>query len=190
MALELHETHPSLVHFPLSFFPLSLAADAVGELLDRDDLRDMARWTMPLAAGSAALASVSGLVAQQEVEASEHGTEMIITHRNLNLMAGALLGGMAFWRWGRDRPGAAYLAAGAAGLGAMFYSAWLGGEMVYSHGIGVHAAGGVREDVPEVEKASGPRAVRRAAEDAVDAGRMAVEETAEGDVAPSLGDEH
>lgn len=190
MAIELHETHPSLVHFPLSFFPLSIAADAVGEALDRDDLREMGRLTMPLAAGAAAAAGVSGLVAQQEVDGSEHAFDMLITHRNLNLLAGALVGGMAAWRWSRDRVGPGYLAAGLAGLGAMFYSAWLGGEMVYSHGLGVEAAGGVRDDVPELSGDDAGRAARRTAHDLVDSGRLSVEETAEGEIAPAIGDEH
>lgn len=185
--MKLHELHPALVHFPLSFFPLSLAADVLGDALDRDDLREAARLTMPLAAGSALAATVSGLVAQQEVDGSEHAFDMMITHRNLNLVAGTLVGGMAAWRWGRDRAGAGYLAAGVAGLGAMFLSAYLGGEMVYSHGLGVEAAGGTQPDVPPLSPSEAGRAATRAGENLVEGGRLTVEETADGKVAPSLG---
>lgn len=188
--MKLHELHPALVHFPLSFFPLSLAADAVGEALDRDDLREAARLTMPLAAGSALAATVSGLVAQQEVDGSDHAFDMMITHRNLNLLAGALVSGMAAWRWGRDRAGAGYLAAGVAGLGAMFFSAYLGGEMVYAHGLGVEAAGGARSDVPELSASEAGRAAARAGDDLVEGARLTVEETVDGKLAPSLGQEH
>ncbi|MFP4624613.1 MAG: DUF2231 domain-containing protein [Gemmatimonadota bacterium] len=190
MAIRLHEAHPSLVHFPLSFLPLSVAADAAGEVLDRDDLRQLGRLTMPLAAGAAAVAGVSGLVAQQEVEGSDHAFDMLITHRNLNLLVGSLAAGLAGWRWGRDRVGAGYLAAAVAGIGTMFYSAWVGGEMVYSHGMGVRAAGGVREDVPELSREDAGRAASRTAENLVEGGRLTAEETAEGSIAPSVGGEH
>ena len=58
MAMQLHETHPSLVHYPLAFIPLSLAADALAGPLDTDDLRIVGRITMPLGAASIAAATV------------------------------------------------------------------------------------------------------------------------------------
>ena len=187
--MELHDAHPALFHYPLAFFPLSVAADALAEALDDDDLRVVGRLTMPLAAAGIAAAGVSGLVAQEEVEPTEHGEDMLVTHRNLNLVAGAIAGGMALWRLGRDRVGPGYLGAGLAGLALMGYSAWLGGEMVYSHGIGVKD-GKVRDDVPELSPDQADRAAARAAGDLASGARTVVEETAAGEVAPAAGGEH
>lgn len=186
MPMQLHETHPALVHFPLAFYPLSLAADAAGKVLDRDDLRDLGRITMPLSAGAVAVAGVSGLMAQQEVEGSEQAFDMLITHRNLNLLAGGLAAGLAVWRWTRDRPGLGYLAAGLAGYGLMAYSAFLGGHMVYTHGMGVRKAGGVRADVPELTADDASRAASRSIQDLAGGSRVAASEVADGELAPSL----
>ena len=85
MAMHLQELHPSAVHYPIALLPLSIAADTLGLLTRNRSLLELGRLTMPVAAASAAVAGVLGLIAQEVVETDDEGMEMLITHRTLNL---------------------------------------------------------------------------------------------------------
>lgn len=191
MPMRLQEIHPSLVHYPLALLPLAVGADMLAEATDDDGLREVGRIGMAIAAGSAALAGLAGLIAQEEVDV-EPGTEaydMLATHRTINV--GAVIGAaaMAAWRWRERRASPAYLAMGAASLGAVAYSAYLGGKMVYEHGLGVEAAGGLRDEerpVPELTRRDAGRALRYAAGDVARGARHAFGQMRRGDVAPML----
>ena len=144
--MQLHELHPALVHLPITLLPASLVADAAG-------MHDAGRAGIALTAGSATLAATSGLVAQEEVETDEASHDLLATHRTLNLGVLAATVAMALHRAGRERPGAGYLALGLTAVGVTLYSAYLGGRMVYAHGVGVEPAGGLEEDhAPPVEE--------------------------------------
>lgn len=188
MAMKLQEVHPSLVHFPLALLPLSVGADLLGRVTGSDALLDLGRRTMPLAAGSALLAGAAGMMAQTEVEVEGQSLEMLKTHRTLNLGLVTVAGAMAAYRSGRERPSVGYLAMGLAGLATMLYSAYLGGAMVYHEGVGVEAADGVRSQpsVPEITRKNAKRAVRSAASDLAEGVKVTVQETAKGDLVPSL----
>lgn len=185
MAMHLQELHPSSVHYPIALLPLSIAADAIGVITDNRALLEVGRVTMPIAAVSAAVAGVLGLIAQEVVDTDDEGMEMLITHRTLNLGLLGAAAAMAVHRVGRKRPGPGYLVAGAAGIGAMIYSAYLGGQMVYDRGVGVRKAGGLRE------KAAPPvRHVREAtvqsARHVASGARHLAEETLAGELVPTL----
>jgi hypothetical protein len=94
---------------------------------------------------------------------------------------------MAAWRLKREEPGAAYLGLGVAVLGAMGYSAYLGGKMVYEHGVGVKPADGLRRgDSPELAPGQVGEFARAAVEDVERAVPHAVDDVRRGDVAPTL----
>lgn len=149
--MQLHELHPALVHFPIVLLPASLAADASG-------MDAAGRTGIVLTAATAALAATTGLVAQEEVEVDGKAHDLLATHRTLNLGVLGLTTAMALYRTTQKRVGLGYLAAGLLGLGVTAYSAYLGGRMVYGHGVGVEPAGGLAEDhAPPLGKArAGP----------------------------------
>lgn len=188
MAIKLHELHPALVHLPLALLPVSIGADLLGRATGSESLQDLGRRTMPLAAASALLAGVAGLMAQTEVNAEGDAMDLLKTHRTLNLGLVAIAGAMAARRMRSEKPSAAYLGLGLAGVAAMAYSAYLGGEMVYHHGVGVEAADGVRStpEVPELSRRRAARALRTAATDMVKGIQLTVEESAKGDLVPSI----
>ena len=97
---------------------------------------------------------------------------------------------MALWRNRRYRPSLGYLGLGLAGVGTLVYSAYLGGTLVYKHGVGVQRAGGqYRENPPELgESGENAAFARDAAMDLVHGVKHLGKETAEGKIAPSLGD--
>lgn len=187
MSMRLQEVHPALVHFPIALLPTSLAADALGLATGNRTLMELGRRTMPVAAASAALAGVFGLVAQQAVVLDDETTDLLITHRNINLAAIALTAGMAIERGGRKRPSIGYLAAGLAGLAAVTYSAYLGGNMVYEHGVGVRKAGGLNEaQAPEILPETAGEAVRATGRHIREGAAVTARELGEGRLAPTL----
>lgn len=190
MAIRLQEMHPSLVHLPISLLPVAISADVLGRATGSRTLLETGRRTMQVAAVGAALAAVSGLIAQEEVNVRDETMDMLITHRNINLAATVVAGLMAVWRAGRYRPSLAYLGVGFAGIGALAYSAYLGGTLVYKHGVGVEPAGGqYRQNPPELGAAGETGAFARdAAIDLAHGVKHLVQELAQGKIVPWLTD--
>jgi uncharacterized membrane protein len=185
--MRLQEVHPSIVHFPITLLPLAVGADLLGHVTGSERLRAVGRAAMPAAAGSAALAAVAGLVAQEAVRADGMAHDMLVTHRNVNLGVLGVAAAMAAWRRRQDRPGVGYLALGLASLAAVTYSAYLGGHMVYEHGVGVEAAGGVRDArAPELTPAQAGDSARATVENVREGAGNMVRELREGEVAPTL----
>lgn len=92
MGMRMHEVHPAVVHFPLTLAPLALLADVVGRVSRRDDLMDLGGVLMPIAAETGVIAGAAGLVAQEAVTANGRSHDLLVTHRNLNLVMVAALG--------------------------------------------------------------------------------------------------
>lgn len=187
MALRIHELHPTLVHFPLALVPLAVAADLIGRLSRNRSLMRTGARLMPVAAASGVVAGAAGLIAQGAVEVSEEASDVLTTHRNLNIGLVALTAVLAAVRGRSTVPSIGYLAAGIAGVAAMNYTAYLGGKLVYHHGVGVEKAGGV---LPEKSPEITWRGAGAAASAAVQHGREAVRHTAshvaKGEIAPAL----
>lgn len=187
MAMRLQEVHPSLVHYPLALLPTTLACDAIGKVTGSRTLLNIGRYGMAVTAGSIALAGVFGLIAQQEVKARGAAGAMLTTHRNLNLTLLGMASAMAVSRIRRKKPTLRYLAVGFAGLGAALYSAYLGGKMVYEHGVGVAAAGGLKEGhAPEIKPSTLDEVARHAADDVRDGLELAAKNLATGPYIPAI----
>jgi uncharacterized membrane protein len=187
MSVRLSELHPSLVHFPIALLPAAVGADLLANLTGSERLADAGRVLMPIAAASAVISAAAGLVAQEEVVAEGTARDILTTHRTLNLSLTMVGTAMAVYRMGRERAGAGYLALGLAGLGALGYSAYLGGKMVYEHGVGVKPADGLRDgDSPELAPGQFGEAARRTVRDLETAIPTIVEETRAGQIAPAF----
>jgi uncharacterized membrane protein len=163
MPPRLNELHPSLVHFPIALLPVAIGADLLARVTGSRRLADTGRALMPIAAASAAISAAAGLVAAVEANAQGKAGDLLVTHRNLNLSLTAITGLMAAWRWREEEAGPGYLALGLAGLGALSYSAYLGGKMVYEHGVGVKPADGLQDgDSPAIAPGHFTEAAKRA----------------------------
>lgn len=186
MTIRLEEMHPTLVHLPLGLVPLAVAADWIATLRDDDALRDAARVAIRVAAVGAVAAASTGLIAGEEVnEGAAH--DMLTTHRNLNAAATVTTLAMASWRSRHDRPGPVYLTAGLAAVGLLGYSAYLGGKMVYAHGVAVEPAGGVARPGAPTMRTGRLRAFAAAAVvDLFNGVRHMVQELASGKLVPYL----
>jgi uncharacterized membrane protein len=189
MAIRLQELHAAAVHFPIALLPIAVGIDLVGQIADDHRLLEAGRLGIGAAAAGAAVSAITGLIAQEEVNVEGETMDMLITHRNLNLAATVVAGLMATWRAGRERPTAGYLAVGLAGVGIVSYTAYLGGTLVYKHGVGVAPAGGqYREDAPELGEAGQTGAFfEDAATDVAHGAKHLAQEVAQGRIAPWLG---
>ncbi|WP_165943530.1 DUF2231 domain-containing protein [Roseicella aquatilis] len=186
MTLRLTEIHPGTVHLPIALLPAALAMDALGVATGSRGMVQAGRLLVGAAFGSALLAGATGALAQGAAKVEEgEPRALLTTHRTLNLALTVMLAGMAAHRAGHRWPGGGYFAAGLAALGAMGYSAYLGGRMSYEHGIGVAKAGGLRETAEIGRDGAGTvlAAAARAVERAL---RESVREVARGSLLPAL----
>lgn len=187
MPMRLQEIHPSLVHYPITLLPVSIGSDLLGRVTGSRSLLQMGKWCMALTALTGTASALSGLVAQEEVELTPEARELLITHRTLNIGLVGIAAGMTIRRLRRERPSLRYLLAGLAGVGALYYSAYLGGRMVYGHGVGVAAAGGVRPGHgPELEPGKFGEAARHALDDAREGVRTTARDYARGEFVPAI----
>ena len=136
MDMRVHELHPTLIHAPLALLPSTVVVDLTAALTGNKRLDDAARTLWWTTAASGLLAGFAGMAASQEVKADRHARDMMFLHGlgNVGIVLGAF--GMAAWRTGHRSS----LFSGLVGLGAFAmaaYTGWLGGEMVYTHGVGV-----------------------------------------------------
>ena len=160
MAMRIHELHASAVHAPLVLLPAAALVDLAACLSGDRRQAALGRKLWWLGVGAGAVAGVAGLAASQEIKAEDARSEdMMWLHgaANFAIVLGAT--GIALWRTFR-RPSVTAAAVGLGACGAAIYTAYLGGEMVYAHGVGVRnmpwiAPTGVRRS-PSVLSASAP----------------------------------
>lgn len=155
MGMRLHELHASTIHAPLALLPAAATFDLLAAL--KND-RSLGRTGLRLwwaGVGGALVAELSGLAASQEVRAYEkkHRDAMLI-HGWGNTLVGLGALGLALWRRTRP-PTIASAIIGLTACTAALFTAYLGGEMVYSGGLGVKPAGGVL-DSPDVLSVKAP----------------------------------
>lgn len=185
MSMRLSEIHPSLVHFPITLIPLAIGADAVGNATGNRKLNYVGKLAIAGAAISASVAGIFGLIAQEEVSLDEEGEQVLRTHRTLNVGLLGALTTMAVVRSSRKRPSAGYLLVGFSVLAVTFFSAYLGGKLVYDHGAGVKRVGvGARDQ--EITPRNTVRAATQAAKDLGRGVKHAAEDARHGDFLPAL----
>jgi uncharacterized membrane protein len=137
--------HPAIVHFPIAFVTLSFIADLLGRWLNNFALRATGFWSLFAAVLGGIVAAATGYwdMSRDTLGETDHYVDF---HMDIGWI---LLGAVAvlfMWRWlvykRRDRPvHAVYLIAALIVFGLTLFQGWYGGEMVYSQGAGVAAAG-------------------------------------------------
>jgi uncharacterized membrane protein len=165
MAMSTHELHPSLVHAPLTLLPAAAIVDLIAAATGDRAFDRMGRILWWATAATGLGAGLAGMAASQEIEVPhDHARDMMFLHGigNVTLVASAL--GVATLR-SRRRASFTTGLAGLAAAGAAVYTAYLGGELVYSHGAGVKAVGAGQNRSPPLFSREAPGRLAR------DAGR-------------------
>jgi len=141
MRLFGHPIHPMLVHFPIAFWTVAMpaymsAAAGVGDLAGT-----IARFSNAAGLAMAVLAMLAGLADLRSID--RRSAAMTVATRHMMVMATVwtcfLFALMLPILPDLDRSTAQLGAATAAGFGflLMAIGGWLGGQLVYRHGVGV-----------------------------------------------------
>lgn len=162
MPLRTHELHPSIVHAPLVLLPATAVVDLLAALRPLDRRLDrVARRLWWATAGGALFVGLTGMAASQEIELrDQRARDVMFVHGigNLSLVLAAF--GVAAWR-SAHRASLTSAFAGLAASAASMYTAYLGGELVYSHGAGVKVLGGAAAEAPPLLSAAAPGRLAR-----------------------------
>lgn len=136
-----HPLHPALVHFPVACWSLAVAADFAGLWLGETAWR----WSGGLLAVGCAMALAAMLAGLMELPRVPEGAAMQTAYWHMGAM---LLACTAFlvrllWRledWRPLEPDAVSLLLDTAGFFCLAAGGWLGGRLVYHHGVGRRGA--------------------------------------------------
>ena len=131
-----HPIHPMLVVFPIGLWIFSLISDFVFLLTDDAVWNDVAFYTMAGGLIGAVLAAVPGLFDMFSISDKKVG-KIAWNHMILNLIAVVIFAVDFYLRLGNTRGATFPIVLSVVGVLFIAVSGWLGGEMVYVHGMGV-----------------------------------------------------
>lgn len=135
-----HPIHAAFVHFPIALLGTSLVFDGLGVWRAAPLFWAIAFWNIALGLGVSLLTVGTGLADSIKVPEDSPASPTVMRHLLVMLSALSCYGLALFARGGSATPtGNALfetLALEAVGLGLLMYGGWLGGELVYRHGIG------------------------------------------------------
>jgi uncharacterized membrane protein len=134
-----HPIHPMLVMLPVGLFIFSLLCDLIALISDVPDTWHLvALYTMVGGFIGALIAAMPGFIDFLSIT-NERVRKIAIMHMAFNLVAVTLYGVNIWLRVnGEDATGTPLLLS-LLGVGLLGISGWLGGSMVYRHGVGVNA---------------------------------------------------
>lgn len=130
--------HPVAVHFPIALLTVGLAAAAWAYFRKLDRLAEAATWLLWLGAASAWAAMGLGLYAESTAPHVPPAWDVLYDHKHLAFWTVGLFTALSLWRWTRKFQGALLLA-WLICWGVLVRTAYLGGEVVYTYGMGVKA---------------------------------------------------
>ncbi|MGE0387257.1 MAG: DUF2231 domain-containing protein [Gammaproteobacteria bacterium] len=136
--------HPILVHFTVALFLLAAGLDVLGWLLRREALHRVAFVNLSVAAVASIGTMAAGMAAEMHVVLSARTHDLVHTHKSFAFAVVACVVTLAVWRAvlrGRfpRRAAPIYLVLALGGAGLTVTAAYLGGELVYRHGVAVSA---------------------------------------------------
>ena len=148
--------HPALVHLPIAFVVLSVVADLSAKFTRRESLRHVGLWSMIAALLSGVVTIAAGYWDMNRAALDHETHEYVDLHLKVGWVLAAGLVVLTIWRW-RIRQQARRVVTNPYALVALLvfaltlFQGWFGGEMVYSHGAGVAAAGQGTEPVAKAQ---------------------------------------
>lgn len=134
--------HPIAVHFVIALSIFAAALDIWAPFKSEAAIAQFAKLTTYFAAIAAVITIATGWVDHETWHAStQHhhdDTSVIGLHMKLGITLAILFCGLAIWRYRiRDYASKLYLLLILTGVTGITFQAYLGGELVYSEGIGV-----------------------------------------------------
>ena len=149
-----HPLHPMLVVFPIGLWIFSLISDFVFLLRGDPAWNDVAFYTMAGGLVGALFAAVPGFVDMFSINDPKVG-KMAWNHMLLNLIAVAIFALNFYLRIGNTAGAALPILLSVTGVLFIAVSGWLGGELVYVHGMGVQQRSAAATGRPKRRSESG-----------------------------------
>jgi len=140
-----HPIHQILVELPVGAFVFAVSCDALHSVTGKRAFVPAARLSLDFGLATAVAAAPFGLVDWLAIRSGTRAKRVGAAHALGNLVVLGLLAAARRVRGHRRASGSAKLLA-ASGLAVAGITAWLGGELINRHGIGVHDVLG--EDAP------------------------------------------
>lgn len=137
-SIRKHPIHPMLVGIPIGLWVFAVVADLIYMGGGGPAWMDVARYCIAGGIVGALVAAVPGLVDLMSMPPGTVRT-VALTHMTVNLIAVGLFG-LSFWLRMTDPLGGWPAAISGVGLLLLGLGGWLGGELVFVHGMGVEAA--------------------------------------------------
>lgn len=137
-----HPIHPMLVVFPFALWTFSLIADLIYYFVTNDyNWEKVALYTLAGGIAGGIVAAVPGIIDYFSIT-DKKVSRIGGWHARLNLFAVLLFAGSFYFRTGRgarmvNESLTIPMLLSLLGVLLIFASGWLGGEMVFKHGVGV-----------------------------------------------------
>jgi uncharacterized membrane protein len=149
--------HPAVVHYPIALMTLSVIADLLGYLSNNATLEVTGTWALLGAGIGAAVAIIAGLFDMKRARIKHATHERVHVHMKVGLTLFAAIAGLTIWRWvitldPHHGLGWSYLIPAFVVLALTLFQGWLGGELVFSDGVGVAATGQGPEGAGKAKK--------------------------------------
>ena len=135
-----HPLHPALVHFPVACWTLASMADALSLFWRTGPLQLLAAVLLALGCALGLLAATAGFIELLKLPANHPAERTAYQHMGLALTSWSLYAASLFLRIEHQQfiaPDVLALLLSGAGLLVLLATGWLGGQLVYRHGVGV-----------------------------------------------------
>lgn len=152
--------HPAVVHFPIALFLFSVALNLAGRYLHGSRLAFAGKITLYGAAAGGILSVILGYIDEERFESvlSPDVLDAVHLHMWFGIAYAAALLLLALYRWFLDSRGQGsertFLLASLAGVLLAIVQGWLGGELVFAHGVGVM----VQDQMVQTQESAPPAA--------------------------------
>lgn len=132
-----HPLHPALVHFPIACWTLGTAADIATHWLPA---REIAAFLLGTGTISALPVMLAGAMDARRVKESANADTALALHMTFVILAWLAYALSLLSRWdgeGLSAGGGIATALSVVGFLVLILAGWFGGQLVYTHGVGV-----------------------------------------------------
>jgi uncharacterized membrane protein len=126
-----------LVHFPTGLYPFSLVTDIIGLASLNEKFFNASIYALFAAVGMSVPAMLYGLIDFLKVDTNSQAWKKAGLHALLNLLWFMIFCTLLFYRTKHPSVGVSYVIIMAITIVGMFYSNFLGADLIISHRIGI-----------------------------------------------------
>ena len=135
-----------IVHFPTGLYPFSLVVDIIGYATRNDTFHNAGLYALFAAAGMSVPAMLYGFIDFLKIETSGKAWKKAGLHAVLNLVWFIIFCTLLFYRIKQLNVGTIYIAVMALSTAGLFYSNFLGADLIISHRIGIESDEGQKQN--------------------------------------------